>query len=62
MTFSKIDLFTSEKVKNVQGVKNAIFAIFDVFFVFVTKIKRKCSTIEMIFWEYIIGMGIHLPC
>ena len=53
MTFSKIDLFTSEKVKITRGQKNANFAIFDVFFVFVTKNKRKCSTIAMIFGGYI---------
>ena len=54
MTFSKIDLFTSEKWK-CTGVnkKRGEILRFLMFFRFRDKIKRKCSTIEMIFGGYI---------
>ena len=60
--FPKLTFSLLKRWKMYKGSKNANFAIFDVFFVFVTKIKRKCSTIAMIFWGWVGGMGIRLPC
>ena len=53
--------FSLLKSENVQGSKTLILR-FLMFFDFWDKIKRKCSTIAMIFGGYIKGIKGHLPC
>ena len=53
--------FSLLKSENVQGSKTLILR-FLTLFDFCDKIKRKCLLIEMIFWGYIKGIIIRLPC